>query len=69
MIYIGDDPEPDVHGAQRAGLQPVWTTYVRDHKIPLVPGMIHSGLERPDFEVPQISSWEDLFLFLDTLEA
>ncbi|MFH1487688.1 MAG: HAD family hydrolase [Pseudomonadota bacterium] len=69
MIYIGDDPDPDVHGAQRAGLQPVWTTYVRDNKVPLVPGMIHSGLERPDFEVPQISAWEDLFLFLKTLKA
>ena len=66
MLYIGDDFEPDIHGAQRAGLQPVWMTYVRDNEIPSVlPGMLHTDGERPNFEVPRISSWQDLFTLLD----
>ena len=27
ILYVGDDPEPDITGAQKAGLQPVLTTY------------------------------------------
>lgn len=65
ILYIGDDPDPDIHGAQSAGLRPVWTTYVRDHKVPLIPGTIHSKKERPDFEVPSISNWQDLFSLLE----
>ncbi|MFC1867783.1 HAD family hydrolase [Thermodesulfobacteriota bacterium] len=65
ILYIGDDPAPDIHGAQRAGLQPVWSTYVRDNKFPMVPGILRGDLEKPDFEVPTISSWQDLFTLLD----
>lgn len=64
-LYIGDDPAPDIHGAHEAGLRPVWTTIVRDNKIPMVPGIIRSALDRPDFKVPMISSWKDLFSILD----
>ena len=32
ILYVGDDPEPDILGAQQAGLQPVWTTCVQDQK-------------------------------------
>ena len=60
ILYVGDDPEPDIIGAQRAGLQAVWFTYVRDHNIPLAPGIIFSGAQEPDKKVPRISTWKDL---------
>jgi len=34
ILYVGDDPEPDIEGARAVGLQPVWTTYVMDHQVP-----------------------------------
>jgi putative hydrolase of the HAD superfamily len=64
ILYVGDDPEPDIIGAQQAGLQCVWFTYVRDHNIPLAPGIIFSGAEEPDKKVPRISTWKDLLTLL-----
>jgi putative hydrolase of the HAD superfamily len=64
-LYVGDDPDSDINGAQQAGLQPVWTTYVRDNNIPQVRGLLQSQDEQPDFDAPRISSWYDLFLFLE----
>jgi putative hydrolase of the HAD superfamily len=65
ILYIGDDPVPDIHGAHAAGLQPIWSTIVRDNGIPMVPGILRSAVDKPDFEVPTISSWQDLFILLD----
>ena len=64
IIYVGDDPEPDIIGARNAGLSPVWFTYVRDNKIPSSAGILKGQIEQPEFEVPRISSWEELFLLL-----
>lgn len=64
LLYVGDDPEPDIHGAQRAGLQPVWMTYVQDKDLPLSPGTNYEKKE-PDDKVPRISSWDDLLALLD----
>jgi len=63
-LYVGDDPEPDIHGALQAGLQPVWTTYVRDHNIPRGSGILSRGNEMPDGDVPRISTWPDLLSML-----
>jgi putative hydrolase of the HAD superfamily len=65
ILYVGDDPEPDIMGARKAGLQPVWTTSVRDQKIPVARGLFSEGDDRPDFQVPRISMWEDLLSLLD----
>ena len=65
ILYIGDDPEPDVMGAQQAGLQPVWLTYMRDRNIPAAPGIPSTGTEIPDCTVPRISAWNDLFSLLE----
>jgi len=67
ILYIGDDPESDISGALRAGLRPVWTTYVRDHNIPSIPGVLSQPAEEPDEDVPRISVWKDLFTFLENL--
>jgi putative hydrolase of the HAD superfamily len=67
ILYIGDDPESDILGARQAGLQPVWTTYVRDHDIPSIPGVLYKQAEEPDEDVPRISVWNDLFIFLENL--
>jgi len=65
ILYVGDDPELDVNGAQRAGLQPIWITYVRDHHIPTVKSILSGRVDMPEYEVPRISTWEDLLSLLD----
>jgi putative hydrolase of the HAD superfamily len=67
ILYIGDDPESDITGARQAGLQPVWMTYVRDHNIPSAPGVLFKPADDPDEDVPRISVWKDLFVFLENL--
>ncbi len=65
ILYVGDDPEPDILGAREAGLQPVWTTCVQDQKIPVARGLFSKGDDRPDFQVPRISAWEELLSLLN----
>ena len=60
IAYVGDDPEPDVEGALRSGLQPIWTTYVRDRKIPFAPGVASEQAASIDRDVPRVSSWQEL---------
>ncbi len=64
ILYVGDDPEPDIFGAREAGLRPVWFTYVQDHGIPIAPGIMSSEKEVPDSDVPRASTWEDLLAIL-----
>lgn len=64
MLYIGDDPEADIRGALNAGIQPVWTTYVRDHGLTLPSLLLSADAEEPDPSVPSISTWQD---FLELL--
>lgn len=59
-LYVGDDPEPDISGAIRAGLTPVWTTYIRDQGLPAARGILYRGDDPPDQEVLRISTWKDL---------
>ena len=61
ILYVGDDPEPDISGALGAGLRPVWTTYVRDRKLPATSGILGRGTDTPDRHIPRISGWQDLF--------
>ena len=65
IIYVGDDPEPDILGALKAGLQPVWTTCVQDQKIPVARGIFSKANDRPDFQVPKISAWDELLSLLN----
>lgn len=65
VVYVGDDPEPDILGAIQAGLQPVWTTYVRDLEVPFAPGIASSTQLDVAPGVPVISNWDDLFLLLE----
>jgi FMN phosphatase YigB (HAD superfamily) len=65
ILYVGDDPDPDIIGALQAGLRPIWMTYVKDHHLPVVPGYISK--EPKDFsyqQVPRISRWEDFLSLL-----
>jgi putative hydrolase of the HAD superfamily len=64
VVYVGDDPEPDIMGAREAGLQPVWTTFVRDQQIPFSGGVLCSELRDPEPVVPRISNWDDLLALL-----
>ncbi|MCK8602982.1 HAD family hydrolase [Desulfoferrobacter suflitae] len=64
IAYVGDDPEPDVEGALRSGMRPIWMTYVRDRKIPFAPGVASEQLQDVDDRVPRISSWPELLALL-----
>jgi len=64
IAFVGDDPEPDILGAARAGLKPVLTTYVRDQKLPLVPGFAGHGSQDPDPSIPRVSNWDEFLLLL-----
>jgi putative hydrolase of the HAD superfamily len=65
IIYVGDDPEPDILGAKQAGLMPVWSTYVRDLQVPFAPGILSSDQQIVDPRVPTISNWDDLISLLE----
>jgi putative hydrolase of the HAD superfamily len=65
VVFVGDDPEADVEGALRAGLRPVWTTYVRDNNITPAPGVAGQGQREPEPTVPRISNWQDLLALLN----
>ena len=65
IAFVGDDPEADVAGALGVGLQPIWTTYVRDNHIAPAPGMLGPTDEDPDPAVPRISDWQDLLTMLE----
>jgi len=65
VLYVGDDPEPDITGARAVGIQPVWTTYVMDHHVPYARGILTGVPEPPDPPVPRISTWQDLLSLLN----
>jgi putative hydrolase of the HAD superfamily len=66
ILYVGDDPEPDIKGSRAVGLQPVWTTYVMDHQIPYARGILTGVPEPPDPPFLRISTWQDLLSLLDS---
>lgn len=63
-IYVGDDPEPDITGAQGAGLRPVWTTYVENKELPFSLDVSATTPEENHAHVPRISTWQELFVLL-----
>ncbi|MBW2133193.1 MAG: HAD family hydrolase [Deltaproteobacteria bacterium] len=65
ILFVGDDPEADVHGALRSGFFPVWMTYARDGNLPFTSGIFSEGKTDPDSDIPRIASWEGLFPLLD----
>lgn len=59
IAFIGDDLEADVNGAQKAGLQPIWTTCAG---VPAAASSDAAVRETP--AVPTIASWEALLTLL-----
>jgi len=64
ILFVGDDVESDVLGAQRAGLRPVWTTYTRDLNLRYVSFIVSGDGHPPDPAVPRIHGWADLLALL-----
>lgn len=64
LIYIGDDPECDIEGAYKAGIEPIWMTYVRDSNIPMAPGPDSKKRQIPLNQTHRISSWSELLHLL-----
>lgn len=69
VMFLGDDAVQDILGARDAGLFPVWMTYVRDHGLPLVPGISFVEEQDPDPAIPRISTWDDLFSLIETMDG
>jgi putative hydrolase of the HAD superfamily len=65
ILFTGDDPEPDIHGALKAGLNPVWFTYIIDQDVPVIRGTIQSEVTKPEIEVPRASSWKQFMTILN----
>jgi HAD superfamily hydrolase (TIGR01549 family) len=66
ILFTGDDPEPDIHGASRAGMRPVWFTYTLENSMPVIKGTIQSDIRTPFMDVPKAASWRE---FLNLLEG
>lgn len=64
IAFVGDDIEPDIVGAARAGLKPVLSTYIRDQKMPLVPGFVAYEPKDLDPGVPRVANWDELLALL-----
>jgi len=66
IIYTGDDPEPDIYGASKAGMNPVWFTYIIENNVPVIRGTIRSEIIEPDIDVPRVSSWKQFMTLIST---
>ncbi len=64
IAFVGDDMEPDILGAARAGLKPVLSTYIRDQKMPLVPGLVAYEPQDLDPDIPRVSNWAEFLVLL-----
>ena len=65
IMYVGDDVDADVNGASAAGIQPVWFTYVLDHK-PSIPALMSpSETDEPHESVLRVSKWSEFPVLLN----
>lgn len=64
ILYVGDNVDADIKGAVQAGIRPVWFSYARDHKIPLVPGTLEAEVDPPGNDVPRAGNWEEFLAIL-----
>jgi len=65
MLYVGDDPGPDISGAIQAGIIPVWMSYVTDQGLLPYSGILAGGEELPDPDILRISDWREFLALLD----
>ena len=65
VLFVGDDPDADIDGALDAGLQPVWTTYVRDWNMPFAANALSGADRTPEEKVQRFSTWEEFFSLLE----
>ena len=66
ILFTGDDPEPDIHGSSKAGLTPVWFTYILDNDVPVIRGTILSEVIKPEIDVPHAASWKEFLKILNS---
>ncbi len=59
LVYVGDDPAPDIEGARKAGIRPVWFTYAQDHGVRNIPMAFPTDLTEPNIPVIRVSTWEE----------
>lgn len=64
-LFVGNEPDADILGALRAGIQPIWTTYAKENMKASPPIMPPDPIEMPDNTVLRISTWQDFLALLD----
>jgi len=65
MVFVGDNLDVDVRGAQQAGIQPIWMNYAQAQKALEVQGLVDPQLPAT-LDVPTIVRWQDLLALLHT---
>lgn len=64
LLYVGDDPGPDIYGALDAGVRPVWSLHAQSLGVRHVADLAYEGLPLPDGKIPRISNWEELLVLV-----
>ncbi|HIC86524.1 MAG TPA: HAD family hydrolase [Desulfobacterales bacterium] len=67
LIYVGDDPGPDIDGALEAGIMAVWLTYTQDHGVRNIPLAFPTDLKRPSRPVPRVNDWQEFLSLFPNL--
>jgi putative hydrolase of the HAD superfamily len=62
-VFVGDNLEADIHGAQHMGIQPIWMTYVQSQKALEVLGLAEAPPPATP-SVPTITNWQDFLTLL-----
>jgi putative hydrolase of the HAD superfamily len=66
ILFTGDDPEPDINGSYKAGLHPVWFTYIKENNVPVIKGTIQSEPVDQEIDAPQASTWKEFMHILES---
>lgn len=64
LLYVGDNPEDDIEGALRSGIQPVWMKYTWQRNNNFANRFSPMPDKLPDESIPAIEHWEELFALL-----
>ncbi len=64
LLYVGDNPEDDIEGALRLGIQPVWMKYTWKRNNNFANRFSPLPDKVPDDSIPAIEHWEELLILL-----
>ncbi|RMF56375.1 MAG: HAD family hydrolase [Calditrichaeota bacterium] len=68
LIYVGDNPEDDIQGALRSGIQPVWMKYSIVHQLNFANRLSPIPELKIDEMIPAVDNWEQFREWLQTYQ-